>query len=48
MLGPLTVMSQTTNIPRAIQDLMAQPMESVTLEFVDPTEALARLLFSPP
>ena len=48
MSGPLTVVSQTTNIPRAIQDLMTDPMESVTFEFVDPTEALARLLlFSP-
>jgi len=48
MSAPLTLISQTTNIPPAIQDLMAQPMESVTFQFVDPTEALVRLLlFSP-
>ena len=48
MSGPLTIVRQTTNIPRAIQDLMAESMESVTFEFVDSTEALARLLlFSP-
>ena len=48
MSGPLTVVTQTTNIPQAIQDLMADPMDSVTFKFVDPTEALARLLlFSP-
>ena len=48
MSAPLTTIVQTTNIPVAIQDLMSEPKATVTFEFVDPTEALIRLLlFSP-
>ena len=46
--GPLTIITQTTNIPQGIQDLMCNPQDTVSFSFVDPTEALVRLLlFSP-
>jgi len=44
MSAPVTTIVQTTNIPVAIQDLMSEPQSTVTFEFVDPTEALIRLL----
>ena len=44
MSAPLTNIVQTTNIPVEIQDLMSEPQSTVTFEFVDPTEALIRLL----
>ena len=44
MSAPVITIAQTTDIPVAIQDFMSEPQSTVTFEFVDPTEALIRLL----
>ena len=46
--APLKTVTVTTNIPQAIQDLMCNPQDTVDFSFIDPTEALVRLLLLSP
>jgi hypothetical protein len=48
MTRPRKVVKCTYPVPPSIQLLMTEPMATITMEFVDPTEALVRLLVCSP